>query len=108
MPISMKSGVAALRCSVPTSTPTALATPGTRRIRANSPSSMVLDRMSDTPFCTTVMLALPTEITAAADCSRLVLDTCSVTTMRTANAMVNASPIDRAFFAHTPRSINAR
>jgi hypothetical protein len=31
-----------------------------------------------------------------------------VTTMRTANAMAKASPIDRAFFAHTPRSMNAK
>ena len=69
---------------------------------------MVLDRVSAAPFWTTVKSALPTEMMAAADCSRPLLVTASVTTVITAMATAKASPIDRAFFRHRLRRIKSK
>ena len=59
---------------------------------------MVLDRVSEVPFWTTVKSAFPTEMMAAADCSSPLLVTSSVTTAITATATANARPSERAFF----------
>ena len=53
---------------------------------------MVLDRVSEVPFWTTVKSAFPTEMMAAADCSSPLLVTSSVTTAITATATANARP----------------
>ena len=64
---------------------------------------MVLDKVSDAPFCATVKSAFPTETMDAADCSSPLLVTSSVTTAITAIATANASPSERAFFFHRLR-----
>src|SRR5665213_2006721 len=96
MPISMKTGLSALIRSVSTRTPTTPATPSVCLIRDNSDRSMVLESVSEVPFWTTVMSALPTEMMAAADCSRPLLVTARVTTAMTAMATAAARAAERA------------
>ena len=69
---------------------------------------MVLDKVSDAPFCATVKSALPTEMMAAADCSRPLLVTSRVTTAITAMATAKARPIERAFFLHRLRRMRSK
>ena len=95
-------------CWVSTSTPTALATPGVCPIRASSWLSIVLDKVSEAPFWTTVKSAFPTEMMAAADCSRPLLVTPNVTTVMTAMATAKANPIERAFLDQTLRRIRSK
>ena len=68
---------------------------------------MVLAKVSDAPFWATVKSALPTEMTAAADCSSPLLVTSRVTTAITAMATAKARPSERAFFDHRLRRMRA-
>ena len=77
-------------------------------MRASSLRSIVLDKVSDTPFWTTVKSAFPTEMMAAADCSRPLLVTPSVTTVMTAKATAKSNPIERAFFFHRLRRMRSK
>ena len=103
MPISMNTGLSALIRWVSTRTPTTLSTPGVPPSFASSDSSIVLAKVSDAPFWATVKSALPTEMMAAADCSRPLLVTSRVTTAITAIATANARPMERAFLDHRLR-----
>ena len=76
-------------------------------IRVSSPLSMVLASRSGAFFWATVKSALPTEMMAAADCSRPLLVTASVTTVITAKAIARTSPNDLAFLDQRFQNANA-
>ena len=69
---------------------------------------MVLESVSDAPFCATVKSAFPTEMIAAADFSRPLLVTSRVTTAITAMATAKAKPIERAFLDQRLRKMKSK
>ena len=108
MPISMKTGLLALMCLGLDQHADRAGHAGRLADGGQLLSSIVLAKVSEAPFWTTVKSAFPTEMIAAADCSRPLLVTSRVTTAITAMATAKVRPRDRAFLDKRLRMIRSK